>query len=468
MTENPHSSRTAPRRRALALCLSFLLAACALASCAGGSESRSIITAKPPDSSSGQVMAAAAPEAASSTSEATALPAEDAPMFLSVAARLLTGQTSDEQGCYMLYTYVDGSADIHYIDYAAMEMRELDLPEKQEGLNGRIADCWGGVKPVLAGDSLFIFRLGGSTELMEAHGTGGLASIMRTGRDGGAATPVYFPEHYTFQLSSAILYDGQSLYFLMVDNDAEKPTFVLMQLDCESLEYTELHRLEHGYTYTLEGYWEMGPVLCGATTLPPVDDPAFTAARDSQQFVLFNMGMGTGAQYTLAQWAQGDTNYMQDTEFYHWNDEEAALYAIGANTGEGRLIAQGFAPDKYDYVYLQRSLVDGWLRIQFTLPGGSRNSYFSVNALTGEVTQPPIDGLGENIIVYAELADALLVRYDEKWVHRDKLDPDIDPMSLNGGYNRDYVNMPEYALIAKSDYWAGQRRFDPIKDLIYA
>lgn len=454
-----------------ALGLACTMLCIGLAACGGEPESRSIITAKPPESSYVPEdlpdADGGAPDSSAPEEEDTEPLPEDVPVTLSVAARLLTNQTNDNDGVFTLYTYLDGSADIQYIDFAGMTMSELSEPPKLETQNGRIPGCFGGVKPVAAAGRLFIFHLGGSPELVSEIGSSGYASVMRTNRDGSGLVTATFPEGYMFQLSSAVLFDGERLLFLMSDASGGTEEFVLMALNCETLEYQELHRLEDGYTYTLEGFWEKGPLICGATLLPPATDPGFTAARDDQQFHLFNMGLASGTLNHLASWGIGDTNYVNENQLYFWNADERAVGAIDADTGEGRFVAGGFAPDKYDHVYLQRSYVDGWLRIQFTLPGGKRNVYYSINAETGQVAQPPIDKLGENIIIYAELEEEFLVRYDEKWVNRSKLDPDLDPMTVNGGYNRDFVNMPEFAMISKSDYWAGRRNFRKIKDLIY-
>lgn len=451
----------------LLLCLPLLCAVILLQAC-GDAASRSVITALPPNS---QTQAPVRDSSADTGTEAADAD-DDSPSPVDVSVPLTTvspvfaGSYADAPGgCYTVTSYSDGSANINYIDYEALTLVQLDTPDMPNGDRyGHIPDAYGDISIVWAGGRLFLFRLGGSQELMQAHGDAGLAAVMRL--DAGATNPesILLPAGYTFHLSSALLGDGENLYFLMYDNNDDEPVTVLMQLEMETLAFTELHRLPTGHDYTIKGQWDMGPLLCLSTQLPNASDPEYNTSWELQEFYLMAMGLHTAQMTEIVRWGQGDLNYVQNSTFYYWNEGETALYAMDCNSRENRLLAGGFAPDNREYTYLQNNTYDGMLRIQFTYGRGKRNTYFTIDPVTGAVTQPPVDKLDQAITICLELPDAFLVQYSVKYRPREQVDPTITELRPNDSPT---VPIPLYGLLSKEDYWAGHNNVTHISDTIH-
>lgn len=445
--------------RAVAAVLCCLLLFCG---CAGNSASRSIIMAAPASSQP-------SPERAEGDSEAQAAPLKpDEPIALTTIAPNLSGTfVGGESGCYNVRTFNDGTADLVWFDYAALTMTTVENPPKANPNHlGHIPDSWGGVSPLLAGEHLYLFRLGGASELIDTHGEAGQAAIMRLGLNATDPIVTTLPAHYSFQSGSAVLSDGTSFYFLMNDASGEAVATVLMQLDCETMETTELHRLPEGLEYTIEGSWDKGPVLCGATPLPPLDHPDFPAAWSARRFRLINLGLQSGVQQVIHNWTQGQTSCMQQDTLYYWDDATGELKALNANTLDIEVLASGFAPNGYLQAQLSRTVLDGKLRIQFSTNGPIQ--YFFVDIATGAAEATPVANLGNNLSVYAETPDAFLMQSDSRYARREEVDPLYDPeTNPASSYNDQFVTVPVYGLIAKGDYWAGTPNFTDIEDLVY-
>ncbi len=443
------------RLTALFLCLALLCA------CGGGQHSsHSIIMAAPPQNN----LSSLPPESALADS-AVPDPATDEVMRLETAATALSGAyTGGDAGAYTIASYDDGSADILYFDYAARTMSMLENPPKPENaaVRGHIADCWGGVCPILYGGQLYLFRLGGGEALAAEYGEAGRAAIMRLGPDGSGQTVLPLPDGWTFLLASAVLADGDFLYFLMQDT-ADGAT-ILVKADAALTACEELRRYEPGFTYAIEGFWEKGPVITAASLLPPMTDPDFNTYWENQQFTLLAQGMNTGITRQLSQWTQGRPGVTQGSTFYHWNADDATVYALDANTEAQTAIATLTPPADYVQAQFMRTTLDGKLRLQFSTNRYTRN--YAINPATGEVQELALDERDDNLSVCAEGGGLLLVRYGEEWVASEKA-PDFLPGAEASPTNPEWIKMPQYALTDAASYFAGQRNFAEIQDLVY-
>lgn len=453
------NSKVFSRAMAAALCCLALFAACKDT----GSGSTSVLMAAPP-----QAAPTLAGEDSSLLEAEDAQPPQDEPIALQTVATSLGGSfAGSETGCYTTTGFSDGSLNIHYYDYAAAEMRLLESPAPTEGLHGQVADAWSGAVPVFAGGRLFLFRLGGPEQVL-AYGPNAAPAVLRMDADGSGLFQTLLPSTYTFHLSSAILWDGSALYFLMWDHTQEDASEqVLVKLDADTLEMTELHRLPADSEYSIEGHWEMGPLMVAADTLPPVSDPAFNAAWESRAFRLLAFGLNSGQETHRGGWTQGETNTVQGNLLYYWAQDTHEMWVYNADSDEHALVAADFAPAGYEHAYIQRAVYDGRVSIQFSVYGGTSISYFTVDAATGQAAKTAITPY-DNVTICAEGPDAFLVRYGDKWVNREKVQPDYEPgVTSVDSATPGFVSVPEYALVAKADFWAGERNFVPIKDLVY-
>lgn len=436
-----------------------LCAALLLGGCSSAPASRSIIMAAPPQNKLSE-----SPAEAAASSPATLSTAQDEAMALSTVTAALSGAyAGGENGCYTLVTYSDGSADILYFDYAAQTMTLLENPQNPEqGYKGRVQNCWGGVSPMLYGENLYLFQLGGTAALVAANGDAGLAAIIKLDVDGANPQSLSFPAGWRFCLSSAVLCDSTFFYFLMAD-EADGAT-LLIKMDTAATAYEAIYRYEPGYEYNIEGFWEMGPLVVAASPLPPLSDPEFNTYWENREFRLLAQGMNTGLQKELLVWNQGQPGNAQGHIFYYWKGDDDALYALNADTGEETAVASGFAPSDYVQAQLMRTTLDGKLRIQFSTNRTTRD--FSVDPATGEVRETPIGNLGDNVTVCAQGNAGFLVRNGEHWVASDKV-PDFVTGAAVSPTNPNWVSMPQYALISPENYWAGTKKFTEIADMVY-
>lgn len=457
---NKHTLSSKPTGK---LCLLLALLFCVLFSATGCNSNApappSVIMAAPPAEGT-----ASLPDNSSAASLPEPLP--DEPIALTmVTGNLSSTYTGSENGAYTIASYEDGSSDIFYFDYDALAMTRLDQPEKAGELPlGHLPDSIGGITPVYAGGNLFLFRLGGTASLVAAEGKAGQAAILRTGPDGSGLVTQIMPDNWTFLLQSAILTDGTALYFI-VEETGEAKAFLLVRMDMQTMECQPLHRFEDGFDYSLEGNWEMGPVLLKASPLPPINDPAFNESWKNQGFTLFALGMNTGEVRNLFSYGQGTAVSVQHDTIYYWQADDNSVRSINTNTGEEATLAGGFAPKGYVQAVFSRQLLDGKLPIQFATTRQIR--HFAVDTTTGEVMETPIERLGDNITVFAEAPNAFFVRSGQSWVAKDKIPYSLVPGAEVSPTTEGWISMPEYALIAKADYWAGRANFIVIKDLVF-
>ncbi len=456
-------SALAARILCLALCL------CIFVSCGSGSDaptsSTSAVSVGTPSPLS------APPEEVTRSADVSDASAEDTttPMTLTTAASSLGSSfTSSENGCYNAVNYTDGSSNLHYFNYADTNMQLLDVTLENELLRGSFSNTFGGISPVWAGDNLFVFRLG-EPQFVQEQGDDAAAAVTRLQADGAQPLSSTFPTTTAFSLSSSVLWDGTSLYFLMWDYAETPAVQTLVRLEAESMMAYEVHRFAPGPEYSIKGFWEYGPVLSAGSALPALDDASFAQEWENRSFSLIQLNLSNGSENVIAEWTQNEPCAMLGDEFYFWDDTLGALKALNSDTGEERIIAQGFAPQDYEHVYLQQDVYDSTLRIQFTYASGSSNVFFSVRTDTGEVSEASLEGLGENVAIIAELEDSFLVRYSDKWVSREtSLSDKLPGGELGSVVLEDFISVPEYAMISKSDYWAANPNFTPITDLVYS
>lgn len=446
-------------KKATGLCL----AAALLCSCTGPgakSESRSIIMAAPPASTSVPLPG----EPAQDAEEAP--PVADAPIALSTLTNGLSGAFGSNQlGGYTLASFEDGSADILFFDYQALTITKLEQPPVEgDAYQGHVPGLWGGGSLLATQDALYCFHLGGTQELAENHGESGQSFVQRMGTDGSNPVRLVFPAGWELPLNSVILSDGAFLYFLVKDGP-NQDQYILVSLDVQATQYTELHHYEPGYEYTLEGFWEMGPLVCQASPLPPAGDKDFAEAWDNRAFTLFRQGLNSGNMEEVAQWSQGESTSTQGSVFYHWHQDENTLYATDANTKEETVLAQGFAPKDYLVAQILRQARDGRLHMQFSTNRTPRN--FTIDMQSGEAQEVFMDKLGDTVAVFAETPDSFLIGHSERWVNKDKVPYEFVPGLERSNSAPGFVRLPEYSLIAKGDFWAGKSNFTNFQDLVF-
>ncbi len=430
-------------------------AVCLLAGCAEEADSsRSYIMAAPPQD------AAAA--------EAAAPPAEDYTVELSVVSQNLSaGYASNEAGSYSILSFADGSADVQYIDYAQLNATRLTISGVPDSPTyGSLTNMWGGSLPLWAGEHLYIITQRGAPAQLDSHGAAAAGSITQLSPTGEVLQQVSFPVEFSFQLSSAVLFDGENLYFIMAEQQQEI-VYHLMQFNAASGEYHTLHTLEAGYEYTLYGHWDMGPVVIAADALPPLDDPAFNSAWENRGFALHAMGLASGSMSPLLLWQQ-DTIYhtMQGNMFYFWSEDTLALHSINADTKDIQQLAADFAPNDYTVAQVQEPMLNNLVRLRFSLHEGRTAYHFAVSPQDGAVLENNATQLGDTVTVCAESAEHFLVISGERFVGRELTEPGYVP-SEDDDYNSQFSSVPVYSLITKQDYWAGNANFIDIEDLVY-
>ncbi|MDL2219372.1 hypothetical protein LJC04_03410 [Ruminococcaceae bacterium OttesenSCG-928-O06] len=457
-----------PKRNLLrAFCA--LLCALLLAACNNGTDasSRSIIMAAPPGTGQG-----AAGQDATPTQ-----PVQDVPLTLTVAARSLSrGYSGNQYGCYSLLSYPDATANIVYVDYDAREMRFLSGPDRADAAQiGRLSGIHAGAVPLVVEENLFVFSQRGTAAQLDEFGTGALAAITKMATDGTGAKTLSLEENLAFHLPSAVLWDGENLYFMATESapthaaDTATPgVFVLMRLAVQAMELSEVHRFEDGWEYTIEGTWEMGPVISAATPLPAVTDAGYNTAWDTRVFHLYALGMNSGTRTRLYTWQQGLSWTMQDNLFYYWLGENRCLYAMDANNGDVWELARDFGPENYELAVVQSGVLGGFLRMQFSANLGRRTTNYIIEAETGQVRTPANGNLGTNVTVCAQTDGYFLVISGSRWVNRQDADPTYDAAAdTSGDYNARFVSVSEFSLIAQEDYWGGNAQYIPIEDLLY-
>ena len=428
--------------------------------CSQAPASRSIIMAAPPKDTASQE---------ADTAGATPDPAvADEAMTLATVTTALSGAyAGSEDGCYTLATYKDGSADLLYFNYTDATMTLLETSEKtEESPQGHLRGFPAGATPVAHQDKLYLFRLGGGAALSAEHGEDGQAAIFQKGLDGSDQGSALLPVGWSFILSSAVLCDDTYLYFLAQDEATGGAVLAKVPTDMAALGsgVEELHRYDVGSDYSIEGYWEKGPLIMEASALPPFDDPEFNVYWENREYRLLGQGMNTGQTTELKSWKQGVPTSVQGNILYYWNADDTSLYALNADTGEDLLIAGGFAPKDYVQAQLMRTTLDGKLRVQFSTNRNTRD--YSVEPATGVVQETPVEKLGENVAVCAESSKGILVRSGEHWVASAKV-PDFVAGAKPSPTNPEWVSMPTYALIDAQSYWTGSRKFTEINDMVY-
>ncbi|MDL2293964.1 hypothetical protein LJC60_04950 [Ruminococcaceae bacterium OttesenSCG-928-D13] len=448
------------RLPAAGLCL--LIGCALLAGCSrSNSESRSIIMAAPPASTY------RAEEDADSAENAP-VPEDPAPSWQVASRNLGSVYTGTEAGCYTLLNHTDGSAELVFFDYEALTMSTpLRDEAAQNGATGSLPGIYGGATLAWA-DGLYLFNQRSTDGLMAGLGEEAQASVLRVDSEKGITASAVLPMNLSIRQSGIVLGDGGAhLYFIAEDNAPEEGVQdVLIELDCAAMEYAELYRFDIGYEHTIEGYWENGPLICATTALPATDDPSFNDIWSNRAYILYKHGLYSGSREVVMSWSQGLPTNVHNNMLYYFQPEDGNLYAQNADTGEAGVLASGLAPEDYIVAQIQ-PMLDGLVRLQFSTNQGRTIFNYTINPDTSEVGQPSTKDLGDNVSVLAEAPAFFLVRSGDKWVNKDLVDQSGSIPGTVGGTSGNFVSLPEYALIAKADYWAGNRQFTPVSDLIY-
>ena len=399
-------------------------------------------------------------------------------MSLVTHGGLFQMQAVSDAGCYEIYNHIDGHGKLFFYDFATNQISFVTnqpIPTDDETNPGWVSDTMGGVTPIFAGDSLYLFKRGALPLPTENH-PGYESYIIKMTPDGTNRQRIYLSAWQEFG-SGEIAFDGKHLYFLINEYNSETSLLeqcYLCRTDFESLQLEVLHELGTDSAYSLAAVYEEGLILQRFSEIGvTVDEYNMEVPLLENTAVLYSLH-DDALTDTGITWENGTISYTFGTnaKMYYTLLDEQILRVYDLYSSESAVVCDTLNVDSLilNSVYIEGSIIDNHIPLYFSALIQSEQGTFlqdipyyydlETNSVV-KVEFEDIAGIDEaNTYIVGETEEVFFLCIGSRYVA-------TTVTSQNGDtYTFDELIL-EYATIAKEDYWNSAANFMLFTDQVH-
>ncbi|MEG1944284.1 MAG: hypothetical protein RR058_02555 [Oscillospiraceae bacterium] len=388
-------------------------------------------------------------------------------------------QAVADGGCYEIYGHIDGHGKLFFYDFDTRVISYVSnqlIPTDDETNPGWISDLMGGITPVVADDSLYLFKLGALPVPAESH-PGYEKHIIKMDFDGTNRKTISLSSWQEFN-TGAIAFDGNYLYFVVNEYDSNTgflKQYYLCRANFDSMQLEIVCELGAEDRYSLVDVYEDGLVfqrfsVVGTTT----DEYNMEVPMLKSEIVLYSI-VENKFKDTDIIWSNNSIScvFGSNSKIYFVEPKTPKLYAYDLATGTRSLLCEDLNVDSLaiDSIYITGGIFDNHVPfcISTIIEGKdgevSRDIHYFYDIETGKVNTvsfAEIDGLEMTAMyIVGESENEFFLHLGGRYVRTTKT-------SQNGdSYTFDEL-IYDYAMIDKEDYWNSVPNFAFFEDHVHA
>jgi len=379
--------------------------------------------------------------------------------------------TGNEDGAYAILPNTDDySARLIYYDYATRQLIWLSnqmIVTNDEENPGWIEDTFGGAVPMAANDCLYVVKYGKSP-IPSIQYEGSPSYLLRMETNAANRQKLVVPQGKLLKSSTGIAADGEELYLILTDYDAEAMQMTGMTLcktDFEGNQWESMLSLGADKDAAIVGVYSDGLVLQRAWMPIEYEDARIEDQLPHLSYALQLYSITEGKLIdTNFTWAQGDLTFaMGDGVLYYVRSGETRLYVHDLLTGEEEVLTDDLTPASADAsVYLIGEPRDNHLLFNVSTKDFSSN--YSVSLSTYEVQPCALSFEHEDgqlpVQIIAECEQYFLVNNGFITLH-------LSATGTDGSFYTYDSPITRYALMKKDDYWNSVPNYIPFDDSLF-
>jgi hypothetical protein len=395
-------------------------------------------------------------------------------MSLVTSGGVFQKQAITENGCYEIYSHVDGHGKLFFYDFENRTISFVtnqETPTDDETNPGWISDLMGGVTPVAAGDSLYLFKLGG-LPLPSENFPGFEKYIIKMDFDGTNREKISLSSWQEFN-TGGIAFDGKYLYFVVneyYDGGEALEQYHLCRANFDNMQLEVICELGNEDTYSLVDVYDDGLVFqrfhaIGTT----IDEYNMEVPLLESHVMLYSLVENKLVDADIP-WKNGSLSCVFDShsKIYYVEPDSPKLSFFDIKTGESTVVCENLNVDSLamDAIYVGGSIIDNHIPFSITVSDSEDFYYirYFYDLDTGDIVKVSFDdttGLeAGGMYIVGETEKEFFVCMGGRYVTTTKTS------KSNDSYTFDEL-IYEYAMISKEDYWSSVPNFEPFEDFVH-
>lgn len=383
-----------------------------------------------------------------------------------------TKYAGTEAGYYEVLTNTNGSGNILYTDYSSRKTIYLSS-QPDSTHNDSTDESW--IESVTGGSSIFTVNnklyivKRGKPELVAAYGDAGQALFLQMELDGSSRKSAKLKPNERFVDGSAMVSDGQQIFFLLYRFDEDGNAFenlVLSSLNIDTMQLQDVTIFPPEQSMSIIGVSEDSIVFQFARKFDSAVDKDYDTYMESFSYQLlryypYDKSIKLELCFT---WDPSIiSGIVYKNKFYFYNTLTNELKFFDFHEKREALLEKTIQPNNsaYNQIALTGDVVDDHLFFNCTNPQTGESQKISYNIKTNTIIEHCLLSNGKFVGIFEENTDYYLVMTGEKNIQTPDIAPDGSP------FFTDRIVF-EFSLIEKSDYWANRSNYLPIDDtLVY-
>lgn len=385
-------------------------------------------------------------------------------LISSPAGIIYTGPACTDQGFYEVLfgkDVVSGAENITFTDYETCSRiylsSNVNSSHQDESDTSYIPSLLGGYGIVTDKRYLYILKLG-KPGLADLYGETGLTKVYRLDLDGNNRKEFTFKANEEIMPLSGVVSDGRNLYLEVYTIDSDTTTHLdLVKINFETQSSEMVYSLDEFYAQHKSLY------LAGAKNdkllfLQYETNEENETVQNFYKICISNPYPELVLQLNL----EKACPILCDGTVYYFDLTKDSFYKFDLGTEKEMLLASNFSPKEinFDGVRAGRHSIFPYFFFEFSNQGSDeiwRYAWDMENRVWHEETLTDGD---HDVSVWGEKDDCFLVKLQDKAVSYQDYSPNGDPF-------QNTMNVEQYALIKKRDYWDGRADYILFDDMIY-
>ena len=418
-------------------------------------------------------------EAAYNAENSTDSPDNAVNMSIVTASGTMQQRELCRLGCYEIYKHIDGHGKLFFYDFEKRTISfvtDKEYAADDESNPGWIEDTLGGATPVVAGDSLYVFKLGSFAMPFDDF-DGYETYLIKMDFDGKNRKEIHLGSLQEFDMGQ-VAFDGSYLYFI-VDVHGTEPgvmeNYLLCRANFDTMQLETLCELGTDNHYSLVSVYENGLVFQRfvAVGTEPNEYNSMSTVYKSE-IVLYSLSDNRFVDTDLT-WQNGSLSCVFDKKgnMYYLADGSTRLCVRDLDSGKTSVVCDDVNTDglEVESAYIEGRIFDNhipfYVSTVINKDGETQEEHFGYyyDLDTGKIGTVSFDKLDwlENTGIYIidETESEFFVHLGYKYVSTTKQSENDSSYSFE-------EQIHEYAMISKEDYWNSVPNFELFEDNVHS
>ena len=372
----------------------------------------------------------------------------------------------NQNGAYFLWSTGEGH-QVLYVNYSTKDLtawtNQLN-PTQDETNPGMIMDAFGGTKPYVTEDNVYVMKFG-KLPLPSVGFPGSPCKLSKLSLNAAGRRTITLPSNQIILQNSGVAAEEDKLYLLVgtYDETGERESCDVCYADFTKEKLVSIATLEEPGQYYLVGVYDQGFLLQRTTVPAEYEKKSHREQVENYRYDLELFSLADGTLTKGKSWKTGELScvYSKGGIYYidknsgslNWYDakenQDHTLFENIVPEGHGDQALYLYGEDYGDHLYAHLYGEDGIM-----MPVGIDLQNGNCTPITLEYeyntgTMP--------VSIVAQTTNQFLVEVGQTECIANMVDP-------SGKIHETVQSVPKYALIDKEDYWASRPNYEMIED----